>query len=350
MAAMVHNVHERALPVPAAEAGRLLDRVGAADDPLWPAGWAPMRFDRPLAVGADGGHGSIRYHVTGYQPGRRVELTFHPVTGLIGTHTLEIEERGPHACVVRHRLDARPVGRMRLLWPAIVRVCHDTVLEHLLDNAEHAVTGAVATPVRYPWRARVAVALERPRARAVPVPAAATLLAAAIHRPGLADAFAVRVPPGTTTDPQDWADAIFRNPPGTVRALLHLRNRLVTPLGIERDDATAFDTIVRSDREALLGSDARHLDFRASVLVTGEPGGTTVTVSTRAAARNRAGRAYLAVVRLAHPWVVRAMLRRAARTVQGRAAHQAAPSTGLSDSPVEAGPARPEATRDRPTR
>ena len=115
MTAMVHNVHERELPVPAAEVGRLLDRVGSADDPLWPAGWAPMRFDRPLAVGADGGHGVVRYHVTGYQPGRRLELTFHPVTGLIGTHTLEVEDRGPYACVLRHRLDARPAGRMRLL-------------------------------------------------------------------------------------------------------------------------------------------------------------------------------------------------------------------------------------------
>jgi len=316
MTAMVHNVHERALPAPAAEVGRLLDRIGAADDPLWPAGWAPARFDRPLAVGADGGHGVVRYHVTGYQPGRSVELTFHPVTGLIGKHTLEVEDRGPHACVLRHRLDARPVGRMRLLWPAIVRVCHDTVLEHLLDNAERAVTGTVATPVRYPWRARLAVSLERPRPRAVPVPAAATLLAAAISRPDLADAFALPVSPSTTTDPQDWADAIFRDPPATVRALLRLRNRLVTPFGIERGDATAFDTISRTDREALLGTDAGHLSFRASVLVTTEPGGATVTVATLAATRTRAGRAYLAVVRLAHPWVVRAMLRHAARTIQ----------------------------------
>ncbi|WP_229068899.1 DUF2867 domain-containing protein [Actinoplanes sp. DH11] len=337
MAALVHNVHERALPVPAAEVGRLLDRVGTVDDPLWPAGWAPMRFDRPLAVGADGGHGVVRYHVTGYRPGRSIELTFHPVTGLLGTHTLEIEDRGPYACVLRHRLDARPAGRMRLLWPAIVRVCHDTVLEHLLDNAERAVTGTVAAPVRYPWRARLAVGLERPRAHAVPVPAAATLLTAAIDRPDLADAFALRVTPTTTTDPQDWADAIFRNPPGIVRTLLNLRNRLVTPLGIERGDATAFDTIARTDREALLGTDAGHLDFRASVLVATDPSGTTVTVSTVAATRTRAGRAYLAVVRLVHPWVVRAMLRHAARTLQAqptqaRPAGQVAASTGISDA------------------
>ncbi len=315
MNATVHNVHERALPVPAAEVGRLVDRIGAADDPLWPTpAWLPVRFDRPLAVGADGGHGPVRYHVTGHEPGRRVELTFHPRTGLIGTHTLEVEQRGPHACVLRHRLSARPVGSMRLLWPALVRVCHDTVIEHLLDNAERAVTGTVADPVRYPWRARLAVSVESTRVRAVPVPTAATLLHDSVHRPELADAFALRVPPGTSIDPQEWADAVFRSPPRVVVALLHLRNRLVTPFGIERGDASAFDTIARTDREVLLGTDASHLAFRAGVLVEPDADGTTVTVATLAATRSRAGRAYLGAVRLVHPLVVRAMLRHAGRT------------------------------------
>jgi hypothetical protein len=148
----------------------------------------------------------------------------------------------------------------------------------------------------------------------VPVPAAASLLAGAVDRPELADAFALRVPPGTTTDPQDWADAVFRNPPRAVVALLRLRNRLVVPFGIERGDASAFDTISRTDRAVLLGTDASHLSFRAGVLVEPDADGTTVTVSTLAATRSRAGRAYLAVVRLVHPLVVRAMLRHAGRT------------------------------------
>ncbi|MFI7600457.1 DUF2867 domain-containing protein [Actinoplanes sp. NPDC049681] len=315
MAVPVQNVHERALPVPAAEVGRLLDRIGAADDPLWPSpAWVPMRFDRPLGVGADGGHGPVRYHVTDYRPGRRVEFTFHPRTGLHGTHTLEVEDDGPQACLLRHRLTARPSGAMRLLWPALVKVCHNTVIEHAFDNAERAVTGTVARPVRYPWRSRIAVSLESSRVRAVPIPAAATLLHSSVARPDLADAFALRVPPGTTTDPQAWADAVFRNPPRPVVALLQLRNRLVGLLGIARGDESAFDTISRTDREVLLGVDAGHLDFRASVLVKPDDDGTTVTVSTLAATRSRAGRLYLAVVRLVHPLVVRAMLRHAGRT------------------------------------
>lgn len=314
MATMVENVHERELPAEASEVGQLLDRLGSRGDPLWPAPtWLPMRFDRPLGVGAEGGHGPVRYHVTQYQPGRLVEFTFGRQTGLLGAHTLEVQERGPHGCLLRHRLSARPVGAMRLLWPAIVQTCHDAVLEHLLDNAERAVTGTVVHPVRYSRRARLTVALGSPRVRAVRVPSQAGLLHGAVAPLDLADAYAVRLPPGTSTDPRYWADAVFRNPPRTVVALLHLRNAVVTRLGIERGDESAFDTITRSDRELLLGVDASHLDFRVSVLVEPDADGATVTVSTVAAVRSHAGHVYLAAVRLVHPAVVKAMLRRAVR-------------------------------------
>jgi hypothetical protein len=310
----VENVHERLFPVPVGEAGRLLDLIGSVDDPLWPVPcWVPMRFDRPLAVGADGGHGPVRYHVTGYEPGRRVEFTFHRRTGLVGTHTFELLPQGPGSCLMRHRMSFRPHGSMRLLWPALVRVCHDTVLEHALDNAERALTGAVAHPFRYPWRARLAVALESCRVGSRPVPAEAVLLREALPRPDLADAFTVRVPPGTSHDPQVWADAVFRDPPAVVRALLALRNVVVAPFGIERGDHSAFDTVGRAGREVLLGTDAGHLDFRASVLVEPDDDGTTVTVSTHATTRSRAGRFYLRLVGLVHPAIVRAMLRRAGR-------------------------------------
>ncbi len=310
----IFNVHQRELPASAGDVGRLLNQVGSVDDPLWPAPtWAPMRFDRPLAVGADGGHGTIRYRVTRYEPGRAVEFAFDPAIGLHGSHVLEIEARGTDRCVLRHRLTGRATGAMRLLWPLAVRVCHDAVIEHLLDNAERAVTGTVREPVRYSRRARVSAAAENARVRTGPIPADAGLLRAWPARRDLADAFSVRVPPGTSTDPQDWADAVFRDAPRVVVALLRLRNALAPLIGVERGDATAFATLHRNEREVLLGVDAAHLDFRASVLVTPDDDGTVVTVSTVAAVRSWAGQAYLAVVRLVHPTVVRAMLRRAAR-------------------------------------
>ncbi|PZF93154.1 DUF2867 domain-containing protein [Micromonospora deserti] len=308
------NVHERELPASADAVGQLLDRIGSVDDPLWPAPtWPPMRFDRPLGVGADGGHGAIRYRVARYEPGRVIEFAFDPAIGLDGIHVLEVQPRGTDRCVLRHRLVGRPTGAMRLMWPLVVRACHDAVLEHLLDNAERAVTGTVREPVRYGRRVRLAAAAESVRVRAVPVPAGAGLLNAWSARRDLADAIAVRVPPGTSTDPQDWADRIFRDPPAVVLALLRLRNALVPLIGVERGDATAFATVARTDREVLLGVDASHLDFRASVLVEPDESGSTVTVSAVAAVRTRAGRAYLAVVRLVHPAVIWAMVRRAAR-------------------------------------
>jgi hypothetical protein len=311
--AVIDNTHERLLPACAADVGRLLDRLGRPGDPLWPSPtWIPMRLDRPLAVGADGGHGPVRYHVTAYRPGRLVEFTFDPRIGLTGTHTAEVIAVSDDTCLLRHRLVATPTGAMRLLWPALVGICHDTVLEHLLDNAEAAVTGTVGNPVRYPWRARLAVRLESVRVSATAVPDEALLLRKALPRPDLADAYVARIPPGAVTDPQAWADAIFRDPPAAVTALLRLRNTLVAPFGIERGDQTAFDTVDHTDREVLLGTDAGHLDFRASILV--EPGDDDlkVTLSTHATAHNRTGRLYLALVRLFHPPIVRAMLRRAA--------------------------------------
>ncbi|GIF42515.1 DUF2867 domain-containing protein [Actinoplanes xinjiangensis] len=332
---VIDNTHQRLLPAPAADVGRLLDRIGRPGDPLWPSPtWIPMRLDRPLSVGAGGGHGPVRYHVSDYRPGRLVEFTFDPRIGLTGTHTFEVIAHGDDACILRHRLVATPAAHMRLLWPALIGPCHDTVLEHLLDNAEHAVTGTVTDPVRYPWQARLDVRLFSVQVNATAVPDNALLLKAALPpagdpvpgpvppaapRPDLADAYTARVPPGAPTDPQTWADAIFGNPPPAVTALLRLRNALVTPFGIERGDRSAFATITRTDRELLLGTDASHLDFRASVLVEPDDDGVSVTLSTHAVAHHRTGRLYLTLVRLFHPPVVTAMLRRAAaETVRPR--------------------------------
>ena len=68
---MIRNVHERVINAPIEPLGALLDGLGQKDDRLWPSqGWTPMVLDRPLALGADGGHGAIRYYVSEYEPGR----------------------------------------------------------------------------------------------------------------------------------------------------------------------------------------------------------------------------------------------------------------------------------------
>jgi hypothetical protein len=127
--------------------------------------------------------------------------------------------------------------------------------------------------------------------------------------PDLADAYRIPRAPGTPDAPQAWADAIFRDPPPWVGALLGLRNELVRLVRIPRGTARAFDTIAVVGDELLLGQDDEHLDFRASIVV----GPGTVTLSTVAKVNNRRGVAYLAVIRLVHPTIVRAMLARAGR-------------------------------------
>jgi hypothetical protein len=284
-----------------------------------------MVLDGPVAVGAAGGHGPIRYRVTAHDPGRRVEFTADPGIGMTGTHTFSVEPDGGSGSIVRHVLDGRLSGSMVLGWPVVVRWVHDAVLEDLFDRAETAVGTGPARPARWtPW-VRVLHAVMSARSRPTAVPAGG-LLDGALARVDFADAYSVLVRPGMPEDPQVWADAVFRDPPAWVVAALGLRQALVGFVGIARGDTSAFDTLARTDDEVLLGTDDGHLDFRASV--RREP--DRVVVSTVVRLRNLRGRAYFAVVQRVHPFVVRAMLGRAAERLSRS-------SNGRSAAPVKIG-------------
>ena len=310
---MVRNVHERIIPAPLEQVGPLLDRIGGPDDVLWPTpGWQPMVLDRPVAVGAAGGHGSIRYRVTGYEPGRRVEFEFDRGQGIDGRHAISAEPVGSDRTLLRHVAEARIIGAMRLAWPLAIRWAHDAVLEELLDNAERAVGADPACPARRSAYVRLLRLLEVPRSIAA-TPPRTPLISGALPRVDWTDAHAVRVFPGMPTDPQAWADAVFRDPPRWVLAALGLRELLVGLVGIDRGGSGAFDTLARAEDEVLLGADANHLDFRASV--RREPDRVVLTTVVRL--HNRRGRVYSALVRPVHPVVVRAMLNRAVRRLSG---------------------------------
>ena len=118
---MIRNVHERVINAPIEPLGALLDGLGQKDDRLWPSqGWTPMVLDRPLALGADGGHGAIRYYVSEYEPGRRVRFTFRPRTGIIGAHELSLDALDDERTRIRHVLIGRTRGAMRLMFSAVV--------------------------------------------------------------------------------------------------------------------------------------------------------------------------------------------------------------------------------------
>jgi Protein of unknown function (DUF2867) len=149
------------------------------------------------------------------------------------------------------------------------------------------------------------------KAYAVPLPRTPFLARALLHV-DWSDAYAVATPVGARGHhPQEWADAIFRSPPLAVRILFSWREALVRAVGIESGGRHVFDTVSWNTREVLLGVDQQHLAFRASVLVEAD----RVVLSTVVDVRNRRGRAYSALVRRVHPFVVRTLLSRAARTM-----------------------------------
>ncbi|WP_330179724.1 SRPBCC family protein [Nocardia sp. NBC_01503] len=168
---MIWNIHQRELPVPAQQVGTLLDTVAEPGNSVWPADhWPALTMDQPLRVGADGGHGTIRYACTAYEPGRAVEFTFAPSMPFVGAHTFEIVDRGENGCVIRHLVVAQArETRGWLLWTLAIRWLHDAVIEELLDRVATEVGCPPIEPARWsPWVRMLRRSLDRVHA-AVPV-------------------------------------------------------------------------------------------------------------------------------------------------------------------------------------
>jgi hypothetical protein len=140
---MIRNVHERTFEASASKLALLLDGLASANDLLWPhKQWPAMRFDRPLQVGAVGGHGPVRYTIESYQPGRSIRFRFTSPLGFLGTHGFEIEELTPNQSRLRHTLEMNVQGSAPLSWPLIFRPLHDALLEDSLDCAARYLKAA----------------------------------------------------------------------------------------------------------------------------------------------------------------------------------------------------------------
>ncbi len=236
----MRNVHERVLAAEPGHVGELLDGLGGPDDRLFPTPqYVPLTLDGPRAVGVAGTNMGAPLRVSGYEPGRRVEMTMAPGQVFEGVLVWEVEPVGPGRTRLRQVSEGRVRGSWRLLWP-LVRPQHDHCIESMLDRAEASLGTPPAAPARASWLVRAGIRLDAERARRVPVPAA-PLLAAALPRVDHADAVAVTRRPGTPADPQVWADAVFRDPPRWVAALLVLRESLVGLVGIARSGSPGME-------------------------------------------------------------------------------------------------------------
>jgi hypothetical protein len=153
----VTNIHKRRLAATTAEVGALLDTLASPGDRLWPKDdWPPMRLRPGLEVGAEGGHGPVRYAVSAYQPGRRVELRFDPDGGVLrgfrGRHVFEVEASGDQA-LLRHTIDAECTFPAWIRWALAIRWLHDALLEDALDRAAAELGGELGgeRPARRAW-------------------------------------------------------------------------------------------------------------------------------------------------------------------------------------------------------
>jgi hypothetical protein len=147
----VVNIHQRSIPRPAAEVGRLLDTLASERDQLWPRGlWPAMRFDRPLSVGADGGHGPVRYAVVDYEPGQRIRFKFSGPRGFNGWHELQLQPEGDGA-LLRHVIQIDAEGPALLTWPLAIRWLHDACLEDAFATAEVSLGLALTVVPWSPW-------------------------------------------------------------------------------------------------------------------------------------------------------------------------------------------------------
>jgi len=164
---MVRNVHERVIHASSLSlVGGLIDKLASRDDLLWPSDrWPPMRFDRPLGIGARGGHGPIRYTVEDYEPGRSIHFRFTAPRGFDGTHGLDLEEIEPGKVRLRHTLVMRLRGAARLSWPLMFRWLHDALIEDALDCAEGHAAPAPLKQREFSLRVKMLRRLARPAAR-----------------------------------------------------------------------------------------------------------------------------------------------------------------------------------------
>lgn len=147
--------------------------------------------------------------------------------------------------------------------------------------------------------------------------------------PSLADAFAVRLPSGTSADPDVLWRFVMAQQPLWIGWLTDLRDGIVACFGLKTarrlstlsgeadgERIAFFRVYSRGESEIVLGEDDRHLDFRLSVLRSPDLSptqGGQLTVSTVVHCHNFLGRAYIRVIAPFHRLVVKASLRRAAK-------------------------------------
>lgn len=159
-----------------------------------------------------------------------------------------------------------------------------------------------------------------PRPHTAPV----TLPHPALPLADWADCYELLVP-GQATTAISAAKRALGDFPAWVRALMWLRNALVSPFGLKGSGAGPdskvdmigfFPVIAQSSEQAVLGFDDTHLDFRIVIDVR-QAGELAQRVSVTTLVRRKIlfGKIYIAVITPFHRLIVKTMLARLVRPI-----------------------------------
>lgn len=167
----VRNIHSRVYSASPEDVAGMIDTLSSEKDLLWPGRlWPRMAFDKPLSVGASGGHGPIRYIVEKYSPGKRVKFRFTGPNGFNGYHAYELRNAGPNRAELVHTLEMQATGVALLTWPLVFRPLHDALIEDSLSFAEQNLNIVPETKRWSPWVKLLRWLLSGGKSRAQAVP------------------------------------------------------------------------------------------------------------------------------------------------------------------------------------
>jgi hypothetical protein len=153
---------------------------------------------------------------------------------------------------------------------------------------------------------------------------AESVIAGWYENASLLDSYSIDLSLSKQHSMRELANRTVGDPPGWVKALLAMRDAMVTPFGVKTSgDVRAsrannervdfFPVQWESKDEIVLGEDDRHLDFRLSLLRRNSPTGTQLIATTVVHSHNAFGLTYLNVIRPFHHLVIRTTLARFAR-------------------------------------
>lgn len=96
-----------------------------------------MKFKDRIKVGANGGHGPIRYSVEKYNPSEIIQFRFLKPDGFNGIHKYELKGLKDEKTEIKHTLEMNTKGKSTLTWIFIFRPLHNALIEDGLDKLEN---------------------------------------------------------------------------------------------------------------------------------------------------------------------------------------------------------------------